>query len=149
MPRMTLGQAVRDAIEGERQAARLYALLAMKAAPGEARTFLEDMSAQEAQHQLDLERFAESLEQGSVPATRGADLGEVASALPPVPVEGLAFEAALSLAIEAETHAHALYGIMATRTRGMVSQFFQRMAAAELQHSGQLQALLDATRAVG
>jgi rubrerythrin len=128
MPRLTLGQALKNAMEGERAASRLYAMLATRVKEAEARTFLEDMSAQEAQ-----------------PNT---SVGEVTKLLPPVPLESLGFVEAVGLAIEAESQAHALYGAMAAQTRGMVSRFFTRMATAELQHAEQLQNLLDASRSL-
>jgi len=145
---MTLGQAVRNAIEAEWEAARYYTRLATHAAGVDAERFLTDMAAQEFEHARDLEHFAASLTCGKVPVEPTRDVGELVALPALVPGEPLVYEAALAVALDAETRAHAAYAGLAQHVAGEAGAFFQRLAQAELQHAGQLQDLQDAVRAL-
>lgn len=147
MPRMTLGQAVRNAIEAEWEAARYYTRLSAHASEDDAQRFLQDMAEQEVEHASDLERFAASLAKGRVPEAASRDVGEMVALPALVPGEPLVYEAALALALDAESRAHAAYGALADATDGPTTAFFTKLALAELQHAEQLQRLLDAVRA--
>jgi rubrerythrin len=149
MPKMTLGQAVRNAIEAEWEAARYYTKLAAHAAGDDAQHFLQDMAGQEVEHARDLERFAASLDKGRVPEAPSRDVGELVALPALVPGEPLVYEAALELALDAESRAHAAYASLADAMGGPSAAFFSKLALAELQHAEQLQRLLDAVRALG
>ena len=148
MGRTTLGQAVRNAIEAEWEAARYYSRLVPHAANQDAERFLTDMAGLEFEHARDLERFAASLQAGKVPLTPDRDVGELVALPALVPGEPVQYQAALELALDAETRAHAAYAALAERTGGDVGAFFDKLAATELQHAGQLQGLMDAVRAL-
>ena len=147
MARTTLGQAVRNAIEAEWEAARHYTRLSAHA-EGDAQGFLQDMAVQEAEHARDLERFAASLRKGRVPLAPDRDVGELVALPTLTPGEPLDYVAALTLALDAETRAHAAYASLAAGTGGDAAAFFLRLAVAELQHAEQLRDLLDAVQAL-
>ncbi len=145
---MSLGQAVRNAIETETAAERFYAGLAQRCDDGDARRFLEDMSAQEAEHAESLGRLAAKLD-GDVPANADVDLSEVETGAAWIQDAKLGFTEALKVAMENEDMAHQAYLQLGTSCQDPeVQGFFTEMAEAERKHAEQLSDLLEATAAL-
>ena len=131
----TLGQAIRNATEAERAAARFYEALARRAGDGQARVFFEEMVRDERQHAELLESYG-----GELGEAYAAQLPEAAvQRIEVVPgweyAESISIEQALEVAIEAENNAALYYDAMADFTEGDVQAFFRRMATLEEAHA--------------
>ena len=145
---MSLGQAVRNAIETENAAERFYAGLAKRTDDGDARRFLEDMSVQEAEHAESLERLIGKLD-GDAPASADVDVSAVEAGPAWVVDASLGFADALRVAIENEDMAHQTYVQLGSSCQDpKVQSFFVEMAGAERKHAEQLADLLEATEAL-
>lgn len=148
MTTMSLGQAVRNAIETENAAERFYAKLATRADAGDARRFLEDMSVQEGEHAASLERLAARLEE-EAPAHADVDLGVVEAGPSWLGDASVGFNEALTVAVENERRAHETYMRFSTSCEApSVQRFFAEMAEAEQRHADQLSDLLAAVQAL-
>jgi rubrerythrin len=145
---MSLGQAVRNAIETENAAERFYAGLAARTDDGDARHFLEDMSAQEGEHAASLERFAATLEE-QAPGSADIDLGVVETGPDWLDDASLSFTEALTLALRSEEKAQGAYaGLAVSCEAPPIRRFFAEMAEAERKHAEQLSDILDAAQAL-
>jgi rubrerythrin len=140
----TLGQALRNAIEIERAAARFYQKLLDRAADAETRAFLKEMATQEEAHAQSLESIAEKLEAGDVPGSPD-DRIEGVEAAPgwAGAEEDLELQQALSIAIEAENSAALYYDAMADHATGKLNEFFRTLSETELDHARRLREKLD------
>ena len=134
----TLGQALRNAIEIERAAARYYQRLLDHAADADTRAFLEEMARQEEAHAGSLESIAGKLEVGEVPGSPDDRIEGVEAAPGWDSVDGLDLRQALGIAIEAENSAALYYDAMADHAEGRLKEFFRALSETELDHARRL-----------
>lgn len=143
MGAMTFETAVQRAIGSERAGERFYRRVAGSVRDEEARTFLEGMAAEEAEHGVALETLARG-ELGFVPLDLEVP-EELAS--PEVTAElasglDMDLDEALDLALDAEHHAAYTYAQLAFSTQGDVSRLFEGMARTEERHAEVIEALM-------
>lgn len=132
---LTLGQALRNAADAERAAARFYQTLADRSKDEEARTFFGQLVAEEIAHADDIEArgrdlgptFEQALSDGAVAALETVPAWDDATTL--------SLSEALDLAIEAEEHAALYYDAMTDFTEGTVRAFFTDLRAREEGHA--------------
>ncbi len=139
----TLGQAIQRAVAAEHAAARFYETLVQRASDDETRSFFMEMVKEEEQHAMLLEDYG-----ASVPADESTRLSDAAAQrIEVVPgweyAEGISFEQAIDVAIEAENNAALYYDAMADFTQGEVKTFFQKMASLEEAHAERLRGLVE------
>jgi rubrerythrin len=139
---VTLGQAVRNAVEVERSAGRFYKLLAESTSDTQARQFLSTIAAQEEQHAAAIERMGAKLVAGDLPQRADDGVELVESAPDWRFLDNLSFADALAVAKEAESHAALYYDALADVVDGPVSEFFSGLARTEEQHVRDVEALI-------
>jgi rubrerythrin len=127
---LTLGQAMRNAIEAENAAARFYALLAQSTQDADAKTFLEQMAVQERHHAKSVADVADVQLPSNV--TGRVELVETAPEW--AYLDDITYGQALEVALEAERHAHLFYDAVAEAAKGEVADFFRALARQELDH---------------
>jgi len=132
---MTLGQAVRNAIQAERSSADFYRKAASRTSDSAARKFFEDMIGVEHLHAGEIERLSRSLHQGPLAERANVPVDIVETA----PVwdydEELDIDGALHVALEAEKHAALYYGVVAGYFEGRDEEFFRELARTEEEHA--------------
>lgn len=138
----TFAQAIRNAIEVERAAARFYARLADQADSAEVRAFFGEMVAQEQAHEHEIATLAERVHRGELPVDADAEVALVETAPGWAGATVPAIEDAVGLAIEAENQAALYYDAMAEFLSGDGAAFFHALSSAELEHARRLAALL-------
>lgn len=134
MREISVGQAVRNAIEAERAAARFYAALREATTDGEAREFLEELVRVELTHAASIEAFAASGE-FLLPAREELSVVVIETAPGWEMYEGLNLQEALTLAHESEIQASLYYDAIADAFEGDARHFFLALAATETQHA--------------
>lgn len=139
---VTLGQAVRNAVEVERSAGRFYKLLAESTSDAQAKQFLSTLAGQEEQHALAIERMGAKLVAGELPQKAEDGMELVESAPEWRFLDNLSFADALGVAREAESHAALYYDALADVVDGPVSEFFSGLARAEEQHVRDVEAMI-------
>lgn len=139
----TLAQAIRNAIEIERAAARFYAQLVDKAADDKTRDFLQDMCQQEEAHARVIQEMGDKINGGDLPAHPDDRIQGVETAPDWTYAESIELVQALNLAIEAENNASLYYDAMADSTQGEVAQFFRDLTITEEQHAQKLREFLE------
>lgn len=137
-----LAQAIRNAIEAERAAARFYDALVGKADGAEARAFLRAMAEAERGHADELVRMAERLAAGELPARADTDVHGIETVPCWPDASGIDLAEAIELAIDAEQSASLYYDALADCSQGEVAQFFRRLVALEDGHAETLRATL-------
>jgi rubrerythrin len=143
MSKVTLEQAIRDAIEVERSAAQFYEVLGANTDDDEAKEFLARMVAEEKAHERSIAEMGQKLTSGELPA-RASDNCEMVETAPDwAYAEGLDYRAALAVALEAEQHAALFYDAVADGfSEPRIRQFFVTLARTEEQHVAALEARL-------
>jgi rubrerythrin len=139
----TFAQAIRNAIEVERAAARFYSRLVDQAGSAEVRAFFVEMVAQEEAHAREIAGLGERVQRGELPRAADDDLALVETAPGWGEAVVVALEDAVGLAIEAEHHAALYYDAMADFLVGETAAFFRALGATELAHASRLTALLE------
>ncbi len=130
-----LKQALRNAIEVERGAERFYRSLASKASDADGRKFLERMVADEKAHAEALEQKSRELVDGKLPEYADYNMDRVERVPEWGNAEGISFEQALQVALEAEQHAELFYDALAdTAPTPALQEFFRAMTANEARH---------------
>jgi rubrerythrin len=129
-----LKKALRNAIEVERGAARFYQSLASSAGDAEARAFLERMVSDEMAHAEALEQKSRELADGKLPDLPDFNMDRVEAIPEWRGVEGITYEQALNVALEAEQHAELFYDALADTAEGAVQEFFREMTKNEARH---------------
>ncbi|HEY3355953.1 MAG TPA: ferritin family protein [Polyangia bacterium] len=141
MTELTLGQALRNAVETELAAERYYRRLAAHTTDPDARLFLLGMADEEHEHAAELERFGVTV---AVELPGRADpnvhLGETAPGW--AHHEGTTLDQALRIALEAENNAALYYDALAGTATGAVADFFRRLVANEEDHAARLRAMI-------
>jgi rubrerythrin len=145
MSATAIGQVIRNAIEAERAAARFYGALAASTDDAEAITFLTRMVGEEEQHATAIAELGSRLEAGELPASVDTRCELIETAPAWRGVEGIAIDAALQVALEAEVHAALYYDAVADSVPpGELRDFFQTIARTEELHIKRVQEQIDA-----
>ena len=139
MTKLSLEQAIRNAIEVEEAAARFYKLLADSTADVKAKKFLEKMIAEEQGHARAIEDMGKELTNGKIPG-RPDDNCEIVETAPEwAYMDDISYGQALEIALDAENHAALYYSAVADGFTGPVSEFFRSLSSTEEQHIKNLQ----------
>jgi rubrerythrin len=133
--RLTLEQAVRDAVEAEKHAAFLYEMLAQNTDDELAKELLTEMAAQENLHATTIEELGETLGAGELPPLPRGDVADVEVASGWEFRHHLTYDEALQYALRAEHNARLYYEGMARRFDPPVSELFENIAATEMRHA--------------
>ena len=141
---ITLGQAIRNAIEGEKAAERFYLELAAVAREADTRDFLRHVAGEEREHASRLELVARQLVDGALPERADMPVGGIEHAPGLVGSKDLEFAQALALAIEAEDSAVLYYDGLASSCTGEVAAFFMSVRGMEERHAARIRAVLRA-----
>ena len=139
---ITIGQALRNAIEAERAAARFYDRLVAKAADATTRHFFEEMAQQERDHARAVEEMAGQIGNGELPTRPDTAVSTVETAPAWAEVDSLDLDQALELALESENNAVLYYDAMADYCELGAKSFFERMVAREEEHARRLSELI-------
>ena len=144
MPVISLEQAIRNAIEVERSAARFYQELSSQSANDETRKLFDRLMQEELGHAQSIEAFGRMLTDGKLPddATDSWDIVETS----PVwrHVEGISYDQALEIALEAERGAAMYYSAVASTTASPpVRSFFEQLAEYGQVHVRKILDLMD------
>ena len=141
MAKLTLGHAIRDAVEAEKAAERFYRSVAEGASEAVAKKFLLELAEGERVH-------AEKIERRAAPATGTTDTFEanpevqVVELIETAPdwrfVDDVSMSMAIEMAIEGEDHAHLYYAALAGACQGDIAHFFDEMAREEEDHGARL-----------
>ncbi len=135
---MRMDQAIRDAIESERAAARFYQRLHDRTMDPRAQKFLAGMVAEEERHATFLEEIAArrdlALPDGTSPLVEVIETAPAWS-----DVEDIDLQEALEIAREAETQACMYYDALADHVTGDLAAFFRDMSRTEEQHMATVQ----------
>ena len=139
MTSITLGKALRNAIEAEQASERFYRLLAESTKDEKAGGFLLSMADQEKQHAALLTRMSEQLQAGELPM-RADDNVEVIETVPEwADLDDISFEQALEVALQAENNAALYYDALSSMTGGETADFFSQTARTEEEHAKKIQ----------
>jgi rubrerythrin len=131
---MTLEQAVKNAIETERAAARFYEIMQGFTDDEVIREFLKKMQEQEQTHAEEIARIGAVLEAGELPAGGDTRLFETLRAPEWAATENMTLGEALEVALEAERRATAYYSVLSQVTSGGAGEFFSMMERVEAEH---------------
>jgi rubrerythrin len=142
-----LKQALRNAIEVERAAARFYSKLAARTKQQDARAFLEGLVAEEDSHAAALEAKSRELVEGSLPEQPDWHFENVETVPDWTLADDVSLEQALQVALEAEQSAELFYDGLADTTTGAVSEFFRNVSKNEANHVKAIADMIDKQRA--
>jgi rubrerythrin len=143
MARLTLEQAIRNAIEAEKSAARFYRLLGESTGDAEARAFLERMVKEEEAHAAAIQDMGRKLTSGEIPG-QADDNVECIETMPAWAYsDDISFDQALEIALDAENHAALYYSAISDGFEGKVAEFFGNLAKTEEQHVKNLEGMIE------
>ena len=137
---ISLDQAMRNAIEAERSAARFYDQLISHARDAETRQFFGEMATQEREHADAIEEMAKKIGEIAPRAGRNVELVETAPGW--ASVENITLDQALGLALEAEISAALYYDALADFCDAVGKEFFERMVRCEEEHATKLRKVI-------
>jgi rubrerythrin len=140
---MTVEQAIRNAVEVERSAARFYQLLSESTEDPEAKSFLSQMRDDEVRHAKSIEELGKRVTSKELPiyAEGGCESVETAPAWKYV--DGIDYLSALRVALEAERSAALFYSAVAEAFTGDEKQFFEDLSETEEMHARRVQEMID------
>lgn len=134
MSEVSVAQAIRNALEAERAAARFYERLRQNTNDPAAQAFLAQMARAEEAHARSIEDASTTLA-----ATLPTDADALADAVETAPgwewIEDLDLGEALQIALEAEHSAALFYEAVADALTGEARAFFEQLAATEGEHA--------------
>lgn len=135
MPRISLGQAVRNGIAAEQAAERFYRLLAESTDDSEARSFLDKMARQEQEHAALIADLGKRLDAKELPQRADDNVELIETAPEWAYTDNISFKEAAQLAFELETHAALFYDAIADSCEGPVKELFTELARLEERHA--------------
>ena len=135
MVAISLDQAVKNAIESERSAARFYQLLSENTNDAEAKALLLDLSRQETEHAERISAAGDMLKIKTLPRVSDDFVALVETSPDWAFVDGISLRDALVMALENEEHAALFYSAAADFFEGKTSLFFERLAHMETLHA--------------
>lgn len=139
MPEMTLEQAVKDAIETERAAARFYSIMQGFTDNEVIRGFLVKMQEQEEIHAAEIEKLASVMGAGAGPGKADVGLFETLRAPAWAITENMTLGEAVEVALAAERRAADYYSVLSGVVGGGIGEFFATMAQVEAKHVAALE----------
>jgi rubrerythrin len=143
MGKVTIEQAIRNAVEAERAAARFYSLLGDSTEDPEAKLFLEQMHDDELKHAAAIEHLAQGITSRDLPAHAEEGYAVVETAPAWKYVDGIDYLSALRVALEAEQSAALYYGAVADAFMGEQKQFFEDLSLTEEKHAERVQQMIE------
>lgn len=139
---ISIGQAMRNAIEAERAAARFYDRLVGKAGDAESKQFFQEMADQERDHAAAIADMAGKIGSDELPTRANTRVSMVETAPGWAEVDNITIDQALELALDAENSAALYYDALADFCEPGARAFFERMVACEEGHAAQLRELI-------
>ena len=136
---ISLGQAIRNAVDAELAAAQFYDRLRNNTDDAEASEFLAEMVKAEHDHARSIEQLSKRLV-GELPQHPDQPRALVETAPGWEWVEGMNLHEALGTALEAERQACLFYGAVADAFGGEAKAFFEQLSDTERQHADAIQA---------
>ena len=131
---LSLGQAVRNALEAERAAESFYRLLAQSTSDADARKFLLKMANLEKAHAATIEQMGIELRAGKLPAKADDNVELIETAPDWAYRDDMELNEAMELALENERHAALYYEAFADVTHDAVQAFFVEIVKDENRH---------------
>ncbi len=141
---ITIGQAMRNAIEAERAAARFYDRLVGKASDDATRQFFQEMAQQERDHARAIEEMAGRIGSGELPTRADTQVSTVETAPSWADADTIDLDDALALALDAENGAALYYDALSDFCELGAKSFFERMVRVEEDHAKKLRDLIAA-----
>ena len=139
---MSVGQAIRNAVEAERGSHRFYTFIAENTTDAEARGFLKEMAEQERVHAEAVENLGKKLAGGQLPVSADDNVEVVETAPAWKFVDDISLAEALSIAREAEQSAILYYETLADFFPEPLKGFFAQIAKTEEEHLRTIEAKL-------
>jgi rubrerythrin len=143
MGKVTIEQAIRNAVEAERAAARFYSLLGDSTEDPEAKLFLQQMHEDELKHAAAIEHLAQGVTSRDLPARAEDGYAAVETAPAWKYVDGIDYLSALRVALEAEHSAALYYGAVAEAFTGEQKQFFEDLSSTEEMHADRVEQMIE------
>lgn len=144
MPTISLGQALRNAIESEKAANSFYSLLAESTADREATSFLESMAKEEALHAKQIEELAKKTLPDITIANLPDDNTELVETMPGwADTDDIDVAHALQVALDAENYAALYYDTLADSFEpGPSQELFRTISKTEEKHAENLRKMM-------
>jgi len=142
MGHLTIEQAIRNAVEAERAAARFYKLLAESTEDPEAKLFLDKLREDEIAHAKAIEELGKRVTNKGLPVKADADCTSVETAPAWKYVDGIDYLSALRVALEAEHSAALYYSAVAEAFVGDEKMFFEDLSVTEENHATRIKEIL-------
>ncbi len=139
---ISIGQAMRNAIEAERAAARFYDRLVGRAGDAEGKKFFQEMADQERDHADAIAEMAGKIGSDELPTRADTRVDMVETVPGWAEVDNITIDQALELALDAENGAALYYDALADFCEPGAKAFFARMVAAEEAHATQIRELI-------
>lgn len=136
---ITIAQAIKNAIEVERAAARFYVQLQGLATDAETRRFFEGLVRQENEHARIIEQMGQKIHAGELPVSPDARVASMETAPGWDEAASIDLGEALDLALESENQAALYYDTIADCFEGALEAFFRDLSRTELQHASSIQ----------
>ncbi len=141
MTELTIQQAVRNAVEAERAAARFYRALTVLEIEPEVRAFFEEMADQEDQHAAVIEQSGKRLIDGDLAEKADSDVHRIEAAPEWLVADTIEASDAVQMALQNEYKASMYYDAIADYCPEPEAEFFRKLALTELEHAKKLQTL--------
>lgn len=136
---LTVGQAVRNAVEAERAAAKFYRALAALDLSPEVESFFLAMAKQEDQHAESIEVNGKRLVDGELPERADMAVRNVEAAPEWLVADSISKDSAISIARDNEYKAALFYDALADFCPEPEAEFFRQLAKTELEHAKRLE----------
>jgi len=143
--RLTLGQAVRNAISAERASAAFYRVLATRVSNPSAKKFFLELVGVEHLHATEIENVSRSLLHGPLAHRANIQVESVETAPWWTFDDNVDVVGAMYVALEAELHAARYYAMVASQLQGEEAEFFHSLARTEQDHAELIRAALAKT----
>jgi rubrerythrin len=135
---MKVSQAIRNAVQAEREAAKFYQGLADGTSQPEVKSFLEDMAKVEIEHARAIEEMGQRLIGGDLADRADADLSMVETLPDWTLAVNITLAQAADIALAAEHQASLYYDALSDCFHGAARTFFLDLAKAEDDHADML-----------
>lgn len=143
---ISLGQVIRNAIEGERAAAAAYRMMASGEHEFGVRELFSQLAEQEENHALEITEFGIELTDGRIPESVDFKVDGIETIADWQQFTALPLETAMEAAIDAEVSAEMYYTAVAESLEGKGKDFFYKLAATEVAHADRLRMMLNSMR---
>ncbi len=134
MTQLTRAQAIQTAIDAEKAATAFYARLARNTEDEEARSILQKIASDEANHAIQIVDLAKRLGEDKLPEAGLLLAAGIEIRADWYEIDNVTYEQALQIALDGEHHAVMMYEALAENTLPEVNAFFLGMARVETIH---------------